>query len=159
MKYLLCLGAAAALIVAGSAYAGDYQHDYDCDTCEDSITVELLGTVECNCDITVGNLSFNTLQMTTGFASDPQPFSVTCNGDDPEITVTSLNGGLLGPGGLISYDLLLTGVNPTKTFSIPGGGTQQYEGNTNVQVQLGTVPAMLTAGDYVDTLTVTLTGQ
>jgi len=160
MKNLLAASAASMLIIAGTAYAGDkYYDDEYCDKCEDTVDITVLGTVDCVCEFSTDSLLFN-VDMVTGHITPTQAFSVNCNGDDPEISVVSANGGLMGPGGtLVDYSLALTGGFATKTFAAGGSSPQTYEGNTQFHIELGTVAAALAAGDYSDTLTVTLSGQ
>ncbi|WP_295802091.1 hypothetical protein [uncultured Microbulbifer sp.] len=154
MKHLLGLGAAAALIFAGSAYAGDYDHDYgnDCYECSDEITIELVGEVECVCEIEFEQpVAFLNLSLIDTFVSGTQNLSVDCNtNDDLNIIFESLNGGLLHEDGveLIPYEILLGGA--PVAFAAPVA----FDGDEDVSVDVnGNGPL---AGMYSDTVTVTV---
>ncbi|HEY8568325.1 hypothetical protein [Microbulbifer sp.] len=153
MKHLLGLGAAAALIVAGSAFAGDY-HDYgnNCYECSDEIEIQLVGEVACSCEISFDQpVAFLNLSLIDTFVSGVQNLSVTCNTDDDlNIIFESLNGGLLHEDGveLIPYDIRLGGLPVAFSTPVPFDGSEDVSVGVN-----GTGPL---AGIYTDTVTVTV---
>lgn len=155
MKHLLGLGAAVALVVAGSAYAGGYGNGYNCHECSDEITIELVGEVECSCEITfITPLAFQALSLVDFFETATQVLSVDCNTDDDlNIEFTSLNGGLLRDGGteLVDYSVLLGG--GAQTFGVP----VLFDGEEPVAIRINDVDELtLLAGTYRDTVTVTV---
>lgn len=155
MKSLLASGAAALAIAVSSAYAGgSYQHDYD-DCCQDELVIELVGEVECVCEITfLSTLAFqqlalvnNTLHVADGL------LSAECNtGEDLEITFESANGGFLervGGGASVPYQVQLAAAPVVFGADIPYNGAAATVG---VLVQ----GDGLLAGTYTDTVTITV---
>ncbi|WOX07117.1 hypothetical protein [Microbulbifer pacificus] len=157
MKHLLGLGAAAALIVAGSAYAGGYEHDYghDCYECSDSVEILLQGEIECSCEITfnapAGYLDLNLLF--SGAKGLTQVLNVDCNTDDDlQVIFESANEGYLvhqvDDTYKIPYHLLLNAANTVF-------GTQYaFVDGDDIDVYLDDVGTM--AGIYSDTVTITV---
>lgn len=156
MKSLLSMGAAAALVIAGSTYAGDYGGHYggDCIECEETLEIDLVGFVDCECDIQfLTPLAFSalTLEENTLHVADGL-LNVDCNTDEPlVIELERVNvDGLQRVGGmeLVDYEVEIDGVVVPFNMEVP------FDGSAPVGVRI--LEDALVAGTYEGTLFVTI---
>jgi hypothetical protein len=152
MKKLFALGAAAAMIAAGSAHAGN------------SVDIPLQGELCKTCDVTAFvNGPFDDLDMTTTEVQGAESLSPICNyGGTLTVTFTSANAGFLVSGpNQVGYTLQVGGglLGPTQ-LTVPTQVNNWPAVANAVQTRSLSVallaPATV-AGIYTDTITASVT--
>ena len=152
MKNLLALGATAALIATGSAYAAT------------SVDIPLSGELCKVCNVTAFvNGPFDDLDMTTTATQGAESLSPICNyGGTLSVTFTSLNAGNLvsGPNN-VGYTLQVSGglLAPTQ-LTVPAV-VPNWPAVANAVQTRGLSVALIApatvAGTYTDTITASVT--
>ncbi|WP_193165752.1 hypothetical protein [Microbulbifer hainanensis] len=152
MKKLFTVGAAAALLVIGNAYA------------DTSVPIPLSGTLAKACNVTAFvNGPFDDLDMTTTSTQGSESLSPICNyGGTLTVTFTSLNAGFLQSGpNSVGYTLQVSGglLAPTQ-LTVPAVVNNWPAVANAVQTRSLSVALLAVAtvaGTYTDTITASVT--